>query len=198
VTVEREVKAVAPDPAAVRARLLAAGAVPRFRGMMLDRRFDAAGALTARDEVLRVRRYRSNDGRERAVLAWKGPVSVDGGHKLRREHEVTTADGEAAAALVAALGYAPVHAIDRYVEYYDVEGAVVRLEWYPRMDALIEVEGGADSIERAIAATGVPREAFTAEALLAFQQRFELRTGRPAAVTVEQLGDEAPSWEGIA
>lgn len=196
-TIEREVKAVVPDPAVVRARLLAAGAIPGFRGMMTDRRFDQGGALLERDEVLRVRRYRAAAGAERAVVAWKGPVSVDGGHKLRREIEVTTPDGDAAVALVEALGYRPVHAIDRYVEYFSVAGATVRLEWYPRMDVLVEVEGDPGAIDRAVAATGLAPAAFTADALAEFERRYQARTGRPAAAAVAALGGEPPSWEGI-
>ncbi|HEU5170366.1 MAG TPA: hypothetical protein VFU46_07505 [Gemmatimonadales bacterium] len=68
---ELELKSVVPDPSAVRARLIAAGAVPGFRGLMEDRRYDRDGALTARDEVLRVRRFQLRVGRA-AVLTLAG------------------------------------------------------------------------------------------------------------------------------
>ena len=72
---ELELKAVIPDPDALRARLLAAGAVERFRGRMSDRRYDRPGGeLARRDEVLRVRSYHHPDGRITAVLGWKGPA----------------------------------------------------------------------------------------------------------------------------
>ena len=60
--IELEVKAVVSDPAGLRQRLLAAGAVPGFRGLMADRRFDRGQTLMSRDEVLRIRRFESDDG----------------------------------------------------------------------------------------------------------------------------------------
>ncbi len=192
--VERELKAVVPDPDRVRRALEASGAVRTFAGAMADRRFDREGTLTARDEVLRIRSYRGNDGTRRAQLGWKGPVAIADGYKLRPEHEIETPDAEAAEALLAALGYQPVHAIDRYVEYYQLDEAVVRLEWYPRMDPLVEVEGSAAAIERAVAATGMPRQAFSPESLLAFVARYQQRTGETAAVSLAELGPGRPDW----
>jgi hypothetical protein len=85
-------------------------------------------------------------------------------------------------------------AVDRYVEVYDLAGAAVRLEWYPRMDVLAEVEGSPAAIEGAIAATGLPRSAFTADSLSAFVRRFEKRTGRRAAVALAELDGRPPRW----
>lgn len=196
--IELEVKAVVPDPAGLRQRLLAAGAVPGFRGLMTDRRFDREQTLRLGDEVLRIRRFERDDGTGHAVVGWKGPVRIEGGYKRRVEHEMATADGVEAEALVGALGYAPVHAIDRRVEYYDFAGAVVRLEWYPRMDCLVEVEGTPEAIERATGATGIERDAFTAEALVAFVGRFEARTGGRAVLSIEGLAGALPSWSEAA
>lgn len=178
---ELELKAVVPDPDTLRARLLAAGGAARFRGRMSDRRYDRAGELAARDEVLRVRSLRLADGRTETLLGWKGPTrrSPDG-YKRREEHEVAMAANPHA--LLAALGYAMVHAIDRDIEVYDLGGAAVRLEWYPDMDTLLEVEGAPAAIEDAISATGIGRDAFTAESLTEFVRRFEARTGRAATL----------------
>lgn len=191
--IEREVKAVVDHPETLRCRLGEAGRLS-FAGRMEDRRYDCDNRLTAVDQVLRLRRYRATDGGERAVVGWKGPVSVSEGHKLRAEHEISTPDAASAAALLEALGYHEVHAIDRYVEYYEVAGATVRLEWYPRMDVLVEVEGSPETIEKAMAATGLPREAFSADALTDFVGRYQARTGQPAAVALGELGGEEPAW----
>ena len=59
---ELELKAVVPDPEALRARLRRGGAIPGFRGRMTDRRYDRAGDLAARDEVLRIRTYHHPNG----------------------------------------------------------------------------------------------------------------------------------------
>ena len=185
---ELELKAVVTDPDALRRRLLAAGAVAGFRGRMSDRRYDRLGELAGRDEVLRVRTYHHAGGETESVLAWKGPTGRSPqGYKQREEVELAVRSGPGAAErLLAALGYAPVHAIDREIEVHRLEGAVIRLERYPRMDLLLEIEGDPEAIERAVAATGLPREAFTADALAEFVRRFEERTGTTAVVAGEE------------
>lgn len=194
--IEREVKAVVARPDAVRERLLTAGASRTFAGRMTDRRYDRGSDLTAQDQVLRLRLYRGVDGGERAVIAWKGPVAVESGYKLRAEHEVATADAAEAGDLIEALGYRVIHVIDRYVEYFRAGGATLRLEWYPRMDVLLEVEGTAEAIEAAVALTGIAREQFSADALLEFVNRYEARTGAFAAVALADLNGDSPGWPG--
>jgi adenylate cyclase class IV len=207
--IELELKAVVVDPGGLRRRLCAAGAVPGFAGLLHDRRFDRAGELLARDEVLRTRRHRSgseadlaraspraaDEGRDgdRVEVSWKGPVSVDRGYKRRAELGYQVVGGPVEAVLHA-LGYRVVEAVDRYVEYYRLGDASVRIEWYPRMDVLVEVEGEPAAIERAVAATGVPRERFSAEPLAGFVARYEAREGRRAATAVAQLEGEGPAW----
>jgi predicted adenylyl cyclase CyaB len=189
--IEREIKAKLTDPATVVARLVGAGARLEFRGLMFDRRYDRDGILLARDEVLRLRRYQEENGSTRTVIGWKGPVSVERGTKLRREIEIA-ATGDAAG-LLEALGYRVAQAIDRFVESYRLGEATVRLEWYPRMDVLVEVEGSETAIEAAVAVIGEPRESFTADSLAAFAARHRAAGGRPA-LSLEELGDEKPGW----
>lgn len=188
--IELELKSVVADPGSVRAALLAAGATLSFRGMLVDRRYDRDGKLTARDEVLRVRSYRAPDGAVRSQLGWKGPTGRSAeGYKRREERELDIADG-APAPFLEALGFAQVHAIDRYIESYELGGGHARMEWYPRMDVLIEVEGESQDIERIIAVTGLPRTGFTDEALTAFTARYDSHhPGSPSLVARE-------GWEG--
>jgi len=185
---ELELKAVIPDPAALRARLLAAGAVMRFSGLMSDRRYDRPGGeLGLRDQVLRVRTFHPPEGHATAILGWKGPVERSAeGYKRRAEIELPVSGGERGAphALLAALGYLVVHAIDREVEVYDLQGATLRIERYPRMDPLLEIEGSPAAIERAVGATGIPRAEFTADSLTEFVRRYELRSGQPATLAL--------------
>lgn len=191
--IELELKAVVPDAEALRARLRAARAEPGFAGLMEDRRFDRNGALLARDEVLRVRRFRSREGTIRSRVSWKGPVSIEGGYKRRWELEYTVSSGDPGA-VFEALGFAVTEEIDRLVEYYELGDATLRIEWYPRMDVLLEVEGAPAAIEAAVAATGIPRSAFSPEALIAFVTRYEARQGRPAATSLAGLDGDAPDW----
>jgi hypothetical protein len=48
------------------------------------------------------------------------------------------------------------------------------------MDPLVEIEGRPAAIERAIEASGLPRQAFTADSLTEFVRRFEARSGTTA------------------
>ncbi len=189
---ELEVKAVVPDAAALRRRLRAAGAIAGFSGVLEDRRFDRGGELARRDEVLRVRTYRHADGSSESRLSWKGPTRrTPEGYKLREELECAVT-GDDPARILHALGYTVVQAIDRYAEYFTLEEAVLRLEEYPRMDHLVEVEGTPAAIERALPVTGIGRAQFTAETLNAFAQRFEAREGHPALLSLAALGGPPP------
>jgi adenylate cyclase class IV len=192
-----ELKALLSDPPAARARLLAAGARAGFRGRMSDARYDRDGALQLRDEVLRLREFRDPEGGSRILIAWKGPTGVTAeGHKSRRELEYDIRSGTAAPGdLLAVLGFVPVQVIDRYVEYYHLGDTDVRLEWYPRMDALVEVEGSEAGIDAGIAALGLPRDQFSPEPLRLFVERFVARTGHPAALSLAELQGGRPTWE---
>lgn len=192
---ELELKAVVPNPAAARQALRAAGAERTFQGMLRDRRLDRKGGLTASDLVLRLREWTPSAGAGQAVLGWKGPTSVSpGGYKQREEIECAVADGTAVLALLEALGYGVVQTIDRYVEVYRLADGMARLEWYPRLDVLVEIEGPPADIERLIAVTGLPRSACVPDPLAAFAARYEARTGRPAVLSEAGLKGEPPSW----
>jgi adenylate cyclase class IV len=190
---ELELKAVVPDPDAVRLRLNGGGAVSGFRGRLCDRRFDRDGVLTARDEVLRIRRWEATDGSVREEVAWKGPTGTRDGYKAREEIECQLAGGAPADRLLAALRYAEVYRIDRHVELYRLGEASARLEWYPALDTLIEVEGDPEAIEQVIALTGIPRATFSNEPLDHFIAAYQARTGRSARVVLDD-GEEPAHW----
>jgi len=187
---------VVADPNAVRIRLMAAGARLGFHGLMSDVRYDRNGELLARDEVLRVRVFKDETGAAETILGWKGPVRISAdGYKARPEleYDIRPRTG-APEEFLHALGYQRIYAIDRYVEYYHLGTADVRLEWYPRMDVLIEVEGDAPGIEAGLRAVGIPRADFTAESLSSFATRYAERTGRPPVLAASELAGELPSW----
>ncbi|MGH7591305.1 MAG: class IV adenylate cyclase [Gemmatimonadales bacterium] len=197
---ELELKAVVPDVEQTRRSLLAAGASLDWRGLMMDRRFDRRGGeLTARGEALRTRMYEpigTPGATKRAELTWKGPAGRSPeGYKLRREIELRLADGSEAAEFLTALGYEVIHAVDRRIEQYSLGDAMVRLEWYPRMDVLVEVEGTPEGIERAIGAAGIERGAFVQDALIDFVARYNTGHSDRAAVSLSELGAGPPAWE---
>ena len=180
---EVELKSVVHDMARRRAAIEAAGAILVFEGRLEDRRYDMADrSLTARDHVLRVRIYR--DANEvRAELDFKGPTQLRDGYKEREELGAGVSDPDALIAILDRLGYVVTIAIDREIFQYELDGAVIRFEKYPRMDDLVEVEGQPDSIEQAIIALGLPRAGFLTDRLPDFARRFEERTGTFAAVS---------------
>jgi predicted adenylyl cyclase CyaB len=179
---ELELKAVVPDPEALVRRLVQAGAILLFRGTMEDRRYDRGNELTARDEVLRTRLLIGQSSQE-SVLGWKGPTQLSpAGYKLREELEYPIAGGAPADPLLLALGYSVVYSIHRTITIYRLGQATVRLERYPRMDVLVEVEGEPEAIEHAITVSGIPRDHFMADSLIEFVTRFEQRTGQRALV----------------
>lgn len=187
---ELELKGVVPDERLARDRIEADGATLVFEGELLDRRYDMPERpLTAGDRVLRLRVERAH-GRERAVLAFKGPASLAHGYKLREEvgtnveHPATMHD------ILCAIGYSVTREIDREVAVYALHGAVVRFERYPRMDVLVEVEGDPATIERAIASLGIPRVAFTPDALAVFVRAYEQRTGSRGAICRRELAGD--------
>ena len=184
---EVELKAVVADEADARRRLDEAGARLVFEGRLEDRRYDTGTrALGAQDQVLRVRIYRT-PGDARASLDWKGPTGYEDGYKVREELSTHAEDGDALVAILERLGYAVTREIERTIVQYELDGATVRFERYPRMDVLVEVEGAPDAIERAILVLGMDRAGFTSERLPAFVERFERRTGQRAALCDREL-----------
>lgn len=180
---EVELKSVVDDLARRRASVESAGAVLVFSGRLEDRRYDTSDrTLTTRDHVLRVRVYRDAHA-VRAELDFKGPMRREDGYKLREEIGAHVTDPEALITILDRLGYEETVAIDREIFQYELDGAMIRFERYPRMDDLVEVEGHPDRIERAIEALGLPRDGFLADRLTDFSRRFEERTGTRAAVS---------------
>ncbi len=185
--IEVELKAVLPDLPNARAVMERHGATLAFVGRLEDRRYDTAGrTLLARDLVLRLRVYRDATG-ARAALDFKGPTGYASGYKQREELSTSIGDADAIAHMLERLGYEVTMEIDRQIWQYQLDDATIRLERYPRLDDLVEVEGTPEAIERAIALLGIPRSSFTAERLPDFVKRFEDRTGTPAALSDDAL-----------
>ncbi|HKS06417.1 MAG TPA: class IV adenylate cyclase [Gemmatimonadaceae bacterium] len=185
---EVELKAVVPDVDALRARLAAAGATRTYVGALEDRRYDTPDrSLFARDEVLRIRVYRPADGAVRAFEDRKGPTEYASGYKVREEHSTSIEDLDAHVASLESRGFEVTREIDRDIEMFSLGAATVRIERYPRLDVLVEVEGTPEAIEHAIAQTGLLRSTFTTGRLTDFAEAFQARTGVRAALSAREL-----------
>ena len=189
---EVELKAVVDSMPARIANVERAGGRLTFRGRLEDCRYDTVDRqLRGRDDVLRLRVYR-DDHNVRAELGWKGPTRYEDGYKVRDEVGARSPDADGLRYILEHMGFVITREIDREITQYELHGATVRFERYPRMDDLVEVEGEPDAIERAIGAIGLPREAFTSERLFDFVRRWQERTGESAALCDRELTGEHP------
>ena len=178
---EVELKAVVDDVDERRKTVESAGGRLSFAGKISDRRYDfATRGLSSRDEVLRTRTYISENS-TKTYLDWKGPTEFRDVYKVREEIATPVEDFAALEMILNKLGLELVAEIDRDIAQYELGGATIRFEIYPRMDSLVEVEGEPDAIESAIDAIGIPRGTFSNRRLADFVLDFERRTGVRAA-----------------
>lgn len=187
--IELELKAVVPDLTSARRRIEARGARLAFAGRLEDARYDRADrSLAAHDLVLRLRVYRDSSGAvTSASLDWKGATGFNDGYKQRDEINAGIADPDTLATILERLDLVVTMRIDRDIWQYELNGAIVRFERYPRMDDLVEVEGAPETIEAAISALALPRDSFTPERLPDFARRYQERTGQFAALSDAEL-----------
>lgn len=187
---EVELKSIVDDLAARRRHVELSAGKPIFVGRLIDRRYDTAdGDLMGRDLVLRLRVY-ERDGEKQGHLDWKGETRYENGYKVRDEISTSLGDPDVLAVILGNLGLRVVREIEREIAQYNVAGATVRFERYPRMDDLVEVEGSPDSIENAIEIIGLPRRGFSAGRLADFVADFEIRTGQRAAISAREFRGE--------
>ena len=163
------------------ARLERAGATRVFSGRIEDRRYDtpercarrarhrAAAAHLPRFETARARSS-STRARPRTRSGYKvrdevGSTVSGSGGRSRTYSPGSATRSRARSIATSSSGMS--------------QGASVRFERYPRMDDLVEVEGEPETIERAIAALGISRSAYTAERLTDFA--FATRRERESA-----------------
>ena len=184
---EVELKAIVDDVRERRQRVESAGGKLSFEGKMSDRRYDFPSRdLSSKDEVLRIRSYLGKNS-TKMYLDWKGPTEFRDVYKVREEITTPVDDFASLETILLKLGLEVTSEIDREIAQYQLSGATIRFEIYPRMDALVEVEGEPSSIEAAIDAIGLPRGTFSNRRLTDFVLEFERRTGVQAAVCDRDL-----------
>ena len=135
---------------AVRDRLIAADADAERRGARRQRDvyYDAPHRTFAEtDEALRLRHETplSNgidsaaDGPTTVAMTYKGPL-VDDASKTREEHETDVVDGEAAAGILAGLGFEPAATVTKEREFWTLDGFTVTLDAVEDVGEFVEVE----------------------------------------------------------
>ena len=142
--IETEVKFRATDLAALRANLIAQGAVvTQSRHLERNTLFDdAEHSLRQRGMLLRLR-----DALD-TILTLKAPAPPgvqSTQHKSRIEREIIVSDYDAAFAILTALGYAPWWRYEKYRESFRLDDVIVALDHTPIGD-FVEIEGPPDAI----------------------------------------------------
>ena len=138
--IEIEAKFRLDDPAGMRCRLDAAGATPARRVLEHNTYYDDAnGSLRRGDRGLRVRVERAGDGESVAILTYKGPRRP-GELKVRAEYETVVGSADAAAEILAGLGFAPVLGFQKRREYFELDGAEICLDELPELGWFLEIE----------------------------------------------------------
>jgi len=117
-------------------------------------------ALSSAGELLRVRRRGSG-----AWLTYKAPVEGERRHKVRVEHETGVADPDALTRILEDLGYAPVYRYEKYRTRYAWEELAIALDETP-IGCFVELEGPADSIDRAAERLGFAAHEYVTETYL--------------------------------
>jgi adenylate cyclase class 2 len=153
---EIEVKLRIPSTGLIRPQLEAAGfSLVHPEARETNGLWDRAGQLRAADCALRLRQYGAT-----TLLTWKGARVPDPTLKIRPELETAVADPAAMAAILQALGFAPVLSMDKLRSIWlrgDLEaclddtpfGSFLELEG-PReaiAQAMLELDLGPDQIE---------------------------------------------------
>ena len=124
----------------VEQRLVECGASFLRETIQTDRYYDTvARELTRADKALRLRAD-SKGGRERFVLAYKGPKEQDD-YKKRVELQTEVSDAEATELLLGALGYVKALVFNKKRRLWQLHGCEVALDELPLLGTFVEIEG---------------------------------------------------------
>jgi adenylate cyclase class 2 len=142
---EVEIKLQA-DHDRLRDRLDELGATQTHTVRQVDTYYDAPHRSFAEtDEALRLRRE-THDEEDTTKLTYKGPL-VEAASKTREEFETRVGDDEAAAGVLAGLGFEPAATVDKEREYYEIEGYTIVLDDVAELGTFVEIEQEAPEAE---------------------------------------------------
>ncbi|ESS10129.1 MAG: adenylate cyclase [uncultured archaeon A07HN63] len=132
----------------LRDRLEELGATRTESVRQIDTYYDAPHRSFAEtDEALRLRRETHTDtdsgtdgeSEEKTKLTYKGPL-VEAASKTREEFETRVGDDDAAAGVLAGLGFEPAATVDKQREYYEIEEYTVVLDDVAELGTFVEIE----------------------------------------------------------
>ena len=149
--VEIEAKMQVADMAKLEAALQGSGATRGPTLLEVNTYFDTpTGSLKSSDQGLRIRVERQADGPHQSVIiTHKGP-RAHGKLKRRTETELTVNDAQAAAALLAALGFVAALSFEKRRRRWELSGCHVDVDTLPHLGDFVEIEGPDDKTIMAV------------------------------------------------
>ncbi len=142
---ETEAKMKIDDLDAVRVTLRALGAKRVGLRFEINAFFDTTDrSLKSKDQGLRLRSMKHEDGSETSVITFKGPALASQ-VKSREEIEFSIGNFDDAAALLAKLGYAPTLGFEKRRESWELDDCLVELDELPHLGTFVEIEGDTEA-----------------------------------------------------
>lgn len=159
----------------------------KFKGLMIDYLYVNPSSPFQNGEKLRIRRYISSvDNNSSWELTYKGKkeqIEVDGTIFQKKEEFTTIVQsGEQAQKIIRELGYVKTKDIVRWVNIYEDDAnddtkIIVRMEKYPEMYNLIEIEGTPTDIMYMIKHLKLDIDSFSDKSLSDFSKEYRLNEG---------------------
>lgn len=143
---ETEAKMKVDDHEPIRAKLRGLGAKRVGLRFELNAFFDSPDrSLKAKDQGLRLRSMKHEDGRESSVITFKGPA-IASQVKSREEIEFSIGSFDDAAALLGKLGYTPTLGFEKRRETWELDDSLVELDEAPHLGTFVEIEGESEQL----------------------------------------------------
>ena len=166
-------------------------AVSSARTLEADQLFDLqSGALRQSDQILRLRRMSSVDGKMHALVTYKGCASREV-YKSREEIEFEVSDPDAFTLVLERLGYYPGFRYEKYRTMFKVYGepGLITIDETP-IGVYLELEGPQSWIDSTAARLGFPPEQFSTASYAALYR--EHREQHPDAPHHMTFGLDTP------
>ena len=165
------------------------------RTLESDQLFDSsAAALRQSDQILRLRKTVSPEGKTRALVTYKGPATRDG-YKSREEIEFDVSDPDTFTLVLHRLGYQPSFRYEKYRTQLRASGepGLIAIDETP-IGVYIELEGPQDWIDSTADRLGFPAIQFLTVSYASLYGQYKARHPQaPVDMTFDSKGPYATS-----
>lgn len=142
---ETEAKMKVDDLDVVRTLLRSLGAKRIGTRFEINAFFDTPSrSLKGKDQGLRLRSMKHEDGTSSSVITFKGPAT-ESAVKSREEIEFAIGSFDDAAMLLGKLDYSPTLGFEKRRESWELDSCLVELDEVPYLGTFVEIEGESES-----------------------------------------------------